>query len=462
MELIYTALWLSPFVIAALVIVLCFVAVIGSSNDFRVGVWMIACTYVLDAISMSSPLLYVGLMIYTADLPMVLVASAAAIRWFGAKQMPRRHPAWLLFALAFMASLFLGLMIHGTSAGVQARPDFNALAAASYALSFPIRRPQLRAMLVALAWAALMLTMLSIYRWTVTYADITSLLPPSGSFTVDGSMRVLNSNAALLITQVALVGVFFFGSGLAPLLARMTAPALLMVALALQHRSVWLAGLVAASLSMLLARSSRAPWWQQAILLSVAVVAVVAPLVLSDSLLGQVQSSATRAVKGEGTVLARFENWRATVHDWVGEGPAAIAVGSPPGGQTTRIYDSETGKRVAIAFGTHNNYLHMLTSHGLLGLAMWSWVVGLGLIGLWRARRLRGEPAEMATMLLVLLCSQLVYYIAYDVDYVQALIMGTVLAWVFQHQRETAGVVGAVDDAPGAPAGRAFDARAGA
>jgi hypothetical protein len=68
----------------------------------------------------------------------------------------------------------------------------------------------------------------------------------------------------------------------------------------------------------------------------------------------------------------------------------------------------------------------------------------------------------MATMLLVLLCSQLVYYIAYDVDYVQALIMGTVLAWVFQHQRETAGVVGAVDDAPGAPAGRAFDARAGA
>lgn len=440
MELIYTLLGLSPFFLAVLVVLGCFAAVIGACNDFRVGLWVLACTYVLDTMSLGAPLLYVGLLLYTTDLPMVLLAAAAAVRWIASPQVPRRHPAWLLFALGFLAALALGLMLHGTQAGVQARPEFNALAAASYALSFPIRREQLKSLLVALAWVAVVLALLSVYRWIVTFVPITSLLPPGDAYNIDTPVRVVNSNIALLLAQVGLLGVFFFGSGLAPLVARIAAPGLLMATLALQHRSVWLAALVGVCVSLLVARSSRTPWWQQILLIGVAAVAVSAPLVLSSSLLGQVQTSATRAVQGQDTVIARFENWRATVSDWVREGPVAIAVGSPPGGDTTRVYKADTGKTVAIGFGTHNNYVNMLTSRGLLGLTTWVWLVGLALLVLWRARRAGGEPAEAASMLFVLLCSQLAYYIAYDVDYVQAFILGTVLAWVFQHQREAASV----------------------
>ena len=462
MELIYSVLWLTPFVIGALVVLGCFATIIGACNDFRVGLWITAVTFVLDTMSLGAPLLYVGLLLYTTDLPMVLVATAAAIRWIGSSQLPRRHPAWLLFGLGFLAALAVGLMLHGTRAGVQARPEFNALAAASYALSFPIRRAQLKSMLLALAWAALMLTLLSIYRWIVTFAPITSLLPPGDAYNLDTPVRVVNSNIALLLAQVGLLGVFFFGSGLAPLLARMTAPGLLMATLALQHRSVWLAALVGVCVSLLVSRSSRTPWWQQIVLVGVAAAAVAAPLMLSSSLLGQVQTSATRAVKGQDTVTARFENWRATVSDWAREGPVAIAVGTAPGADATRVYESESGKTVAIGFGAHNNYVSMLTARGVLGLATWAWLVLLALRVLWRARRAGGEQAEAAAMLLVLLCTQLTYYVAYDVDYVQAFILGTALAWVFQHQRESALSSRPADATDPSPAQAAYGARAGA
>jgi hypothetical protein len=451
MELIFSVLWLSPFLIAVLLVLGSFVAVIGACNDFRVGLWVTVTAFVLDAVSMSGPVLNLGMTIYAADLPMVLVALAAAIRWAGAADMPRRHLAWFLFALAFLSSFALGLLRYGSAAGVQARPDFYALAAASYALAFPIERPQLRAMLVALAWAAVAIALLSLYRWVVYLTPIASLLPPGGVYNIDGPMRVVNSNNALLLAQVALVGVFFFGSGLAPVLARLAAPALLMATLALQHRSVWLAGLVGACISVLAARGSRTPWWQQVLLVGIAAAAVAAPLMFSKTLSGQVQSSATRAVQGEGTVTARFDNWEVTLAQWVGGGPVSVAVGSPPGGDKTRVYYTENGQKVVVNFSTHNNYVHVLTSQGLLGLVTWCWVLVVGLLGLWRLRQAREESAEAASMLLVLLCTQLAYYVAYDVDYLQAFILGTALAWVFQRQRQPAVPAGSVAPAPAEP-----------
>jgi hypothetical protein len=438
-ELIFSALWITPFLVAVLITLGSVVAVIGACNDFRVGVWVTAAAFTADTVSMSGPVLNLGLTLYAADLPMVLLALAAAIRWAGAADVPRRHLAWFLFALAFLSSFALGLLRHGSAAGVQARPDFYALAAASYALSFPVGRQQLRSMLVALAWTACVITVLSVYRWVVYLTPIASLLPPGGVYNIDGPMRVVNSNQALLLAQVALLGVFFFGSGLAPVLARLAAPVLLMATLALQHRSVWLAGLVGVCTSLLVARGSRTPWWQQVLLVGVAAAAVAAPLVFSKTLSGQVQSSATRAVQGEGTVTARFDNWEISIARWVGGGPVAVAIGSPPGGDTTRVYYTENGQKVVVNFGTHNNYVHMLTSQGLLGLALWCWVTATGLLGLWRLRRAQAEFADSASMLLVLMCSQLAYYVAYDVDYLQAFILGTAVAWVFQRQREPVG-----------------------
>lgn len=451
MELIFDALWISPFVIAVLLALGSFVAVIGACNDFRVGLWVTVAAFVLDAVTMGGPVLQLGITVYAADLPMVLVALAAAIRWAGATDVPRRHLAWFLFALAFLSSFALGLLRYGSAAGVQARPDFYALAAASYALAFPVGRQQLRALLVGLAWAAAAIAVLSVYRWVVYLTPISSLLPPGGVYNIDGPMRVVNSNNALLLAQVALVGVFFFGSGLAPVLARVAAPVMLMATLALQHRSVWLAGLVGVCASVLAARGSRTPWWQQVLLVGIAAAAVAAPLAFSKTLSGQVQSSATRAVQGEGTVTARFDNWEVTLAGWVGGGPVSVAVGSPPGADSTRVYYTENGQKVVVNFGTHNNYVHVLTSQGLLGLVTWCWVLVAGLHGLWRLRLAGEETAAGASMLLVLMCTQLAYYVAYDVDYLQAFILGTALAWVFQRQRERAAPGVAVAPGPAEP-----------
>ena len=54
MELIYMAMWYLPFVVGALVMLLCVVGVIGACNDFRVGLWIITATFLADCFTMGA------------------------------------------------------------------------------------------------------------------------------------------------------------------------------------------------------------------------------------------------------------------------------------------------------------------------------------------------------------------------------------------------------------------------
>ncbi|MFM7534096.1 MAG: O-antigen ligase family protein [Rubrivivax sp.] len=447
MELIYTILWYLPFVIAALLVLLGVVAVIAACNDFRVGLWIITATFLADCITMGAPILRIGVTWFITDVPLVLIAAAAAVRWLFASTMPRRYAPWLLFALAFLGSLGVGLAINGTSAGVSARPAFYAIAVGSYALSFPMRGEQIHRLMAALAFAAVGLLALSMYRWAVYLLDIRDLLPVGGVYNVDGAIRVVHANAALAIAQVAVIGVLFAGSRLVSPSMRLAAPALIAATLVLQHRSVWLAAIVAVFVGLLLARRARTSWWQSVALVVGAVAVVGATMALSPQLRADVSASASRAVQGQGTVAARFDNWQASLGEWYSKGPAVIAMGRPPGGEQWRVLKAEEGERYLVTHGTHNHYLELLQSHGVLGLTLWLWVVAVCVAGLWRHRQAEDEDRGIPSVLLALILSQAVYFVAYNVDYMQTLILCCALAWVLQRK----GVLAAAGIAP-APA----------
>jgi O-antigen ligase len=434
MEYLFLALSYAPFAVAAGVGLALPALLVGAYSNFAVGLWLIATTFVLEAVNMSQPFLRVGLTLYVPDIPLALIAAAAGLRWLLSDAVPRRHPAWAVLVLVFLLGLAYGLVRHGTGAGVQARPMFYALAAASYALTFPIGERELRHLVRAMLVAGCALMALVAYRWLVYFLPLRDLLPPGGTYNIDGPIRVVGANWSMLLAATFVCAVFFARPLGSTGTLRLAAPLLLAFVLLLQHRSVWL-GLIGATLmALLVARAQRVPLWQQVALLIAMATTAAAPLLFSQTLSSQVQRSATTAITGQGTVEARFENWQATIEQWWGEGNRVRLLGREPGASTVREIETDTGT-LKIAFGAHNNYVDALTRLGLIGfvalLAFYAYV----LRGLVRLHRQRLPDAPFTALLLVLLAGQLVFHVAYQADYMGFLAFGVAGAWVAGHAR---------------------------
>lgn len=434
MEAFFLLLGLMPYLVAGVLGLTLPLLFLGAYNHFGVGLAVVVFTMVAEALNFGQPLLRIGITIYVPDLPMVLIGMTAVLRWMLRDDLPRRHAAWVLLALLFLVDLAIGLAKNGTAAGVQGRGTFYAIAAGTYAMSFSISRQHVRQLMLGMTAAAFAFMLMCAYRWTVYYLPVPELLPPSGSYNVDGAIRVIGANLALVIADMVVVGLFFARPALGTHIARWLAPLLLATVLVLQHRSVWLAGIVGILLCLLLARVQRVPLWQQLSVLVLVAATAASPLFFSSTVSDQVQSSASTAVTGQGTVDARFANWRATLQQWWGDGPRAVVMGRELGSDTTRIVDAEGGA-VKIRYGVHNHYVDVLTSLGFLGLIFNVIVFFYAAMGLLRQALRRDEDSPCSALLLVLLGVQLTYYVAYTVDYMQYLVLGLSVAWVSNHEK---------------------------
>lgn len=440
----------SPFVVAVLMGVLFPLLAMQCYRHFAAGMVVVGLSILVDAYFLQSAGIELGLKLYVADFALVLIAGIAAARWLSAADQPRRHLAWVVFATVFFVGLAIGLGKAGTAAGVQARNDFYALAAATYAMSFPIAARHVRQLTDALVVIALLLLALCVYRWTVYYSPLPDLLPPEGTYNIDGAIRVIGSNSALIVAQALLLGIFFPSVGFGVWMSRLLAPFLLGGVVVLQHRSVWLAALVGVLVSLLMAGARQASRLKQMLLLGVIGLVTALALLLGDSgsnLSGQLTRSASTALAGQGTAHARFENWRATLGQWIGEGPRALAIGRGFGGDTTRYVYTESGERREISFGAHNHYVAVLSGMGIVGFGAWIAVIAFAVRGLYRFCA-GGDGGVEAAALFMLMCTQLVYYVAYGSDYLQFLIFGVAVAYVSQRQREDRPAAGPLSPRP--------------
>lgn len=420
-----------PFVAALLLGVGVPLVMLAAYRHLGAGLAVIGLAWAAEILTMSRPVLYVGMFVHVADLLLVLLALVAAARWLLRPDVPQRYLAWVVVVAVFGVGLVWGLVQHGRAAGVEARPDFYAIAAASYVMSFPLQSDRWRSA-VRLLWALAIVTLLVCsYRWIVFYTPIPELLPRAGSYNVGSDIRVVPANAALLLAQLLLLGVFFGGGREAVLhAARLTAPVLLALVLVLQHRSVWLASIVGVLAGLMLARAQQAPRWQQ-VLLALALISVtLLPLVSSSFLAEQLSSSAKRALAGRDTVADRFENWRATLRQWAGDGPVAIAVGRVRGADARRVVSDDDGGDRVIEYQAHNHYVSTLSQGGVIGLAAYLWLLLSLLRALIRAVRRADEHARTAALWLLLLAMQLAYFVAYGIEFVQYTLLGLALAWV--------------------------------
>jgi hypothetical protein len=160
-------------------------------------------------------------------------------------------------------------------------------------------------------------------------------------------------------------------------------------------------------------------------------------LAFGGGLTSEIKSSAERAIDGQGTVYARFENWKVTVDIWRTSGVISILFGREPGSDTRRIIATSEGERRYISFSAHNNYVSILTGTGIIGLAALIWTLGTVFIRLYHSYRAGDEAADESSLLLVLMATQLTYYLAYSADYFQYVLLGVALAFTMNRIPES-------------------------
>ena len=434
---LFTAYQVAPYLLAFLLGIAIPALGVVCYWNFAAGLTVTSVMFSLETLYRDVGGVHIGISIYYTDIVLLFIAVIAALRVVAARDVPRRHAAWMLYALAFVISLVVGLINYGAGAGVQARAYFYSVAVGSYAMSFRIEPRHVKAVVTAFASLSLLFIGVCVYRWIVYYTPIPDLLPPEGNYNPDGAIRVIKSNEALILAQALVVGLFFAGISRSALLARIASPPILGVVLALQHRSVWLATLVGILAAVFVARSRDGSRVGQ-LLLAVAIVSVTSlPLALSDrlsGLSGQVSGAAERAVDAQGSVGERVDNWKGLIQLWAAT-PRSILVGQSFGSDSTRyVQDHLNGGEHKITYFAHNHYVQTLYNLGLVGIVAFLAVQVYAVNGLYRLCA-NGHGEQTAALLLVLVLMQAAYYVPYGTDYFQSAILGVAIAFVATRQR---------------------------
>jgi hypothetical protein len=372
-----------------------------------------------------------GIRVSVPDIVSILMGAAVVLRLLLFPEARSKLVVWHAFVFSVLISLGIGLASFGTSGGVAARPYFYAIVMGSYALSFRGDERMVRHLLSCLASLSSMLVLVVFARWIITYVPIPSLLPPGGRFSFDEAsmLRVVTSYEAMAMAQVAVVALFYPLAAPAVRRLRLLLPALFVVVLALQHRSVWLATLAATGARFALPQAGRKASIQL-LAMTVLLGAVIVPAVMSGRVgdAGQdIARSADRAVAMTGTARARLDSWDFMVGKWMAGGPRAILLGLPMGTSAERTLINDRREQIKVNFQAHNFYVQTLFNTGILGIGAILWVYGFVLVWLYRGLG-DSQLGSVSGAMLLLTVAQVVYYLPYGIDYLQGLILGVASA----------------------------------
>ena len=145
------------------------------------------------------------------------------------------------------------------------------------------------------------------------------------------------------------------------------------------QRTVWVAGLVAATVLSVARRKNGRSTTARRLIVAVAAVGVVLLVAAGPA---TVTRNLETGSQETGTFDWRLEGWSALIHRQLNGSTVDLAVGSPGGTGEDRVLK---GQRVTVA--AHSEYVSTLDLVGLIGLSLLAWVCGSTLV--WSRRRLR-------------------------------------------------------------------------
>jgi hypothetical protein len=342
-----------------------------------------------------------------------VLAAASAARLLRAGRPSAPQKVLLAFAVVLAWSVVRGADVNGINAAVnEARKYLTFTAATLYFSTVEPRREVFDRIARMWLWAAFALAGLTLLRWVANAAGVTGGLFGSGT-----SMRVIPSAAALVLAQGALLGLPALRDWREGWLRYIT-PTLVVFALLLQHRTVWVIT-AGAALYLLFRAGALEPRVLGALSAGLAVFAVLALTLFNDvddGVAAQLQSSATTT----NTFEWRVAGWQVLIED---AGPEGIEVvtGSPFGGGWERVLDGNV-----VDVSPHNFYLETYLRMGFAGVVGLLALYALALRGARRTSALDGFLAR--DVLTAMVVMQLGYYITYTPNGAQAILLGLACA----------------------------------
>ena len=361
------------------------------------------------------PSLWLGGMRFgVTDMVAVIVLAAAVARCLRLRHLSR-HQHWLIMlGVLLLVSLMLGIASHGQSSISDCRLYFFFVGAALYMATF---RPTADLYdRIGRIWlmAAVLMVLLACVRWLQVFAGI-DLGVPAEINGVDIEIRVLDGPYAFFLAGPLILTVPFWLRRGQARWVRWLGVVLLVVLIALDRRTVWLAIFV--GLAVLLLRGRRLKPRAVALVVAASIVIV---LVFAGDVLARDQSP-PGTVTSTGSVTWRIEGWSYLVASW-SESPVTWLVGKPFGSGFAYTADG-----LKIDAHPHNFYIETMIRAGLGGLiALIALTVGL-LRRLWRVSG-GGVGLFDPSVLAPLLAMQLIWYLTWVPGLEQGIVTGIAIA----------------------------------
>lgn len=392
------------------------------SSRPMVGAWLAAIAYLYDATWFGAPPLFTGGVDVTLyDLINSLLAAAALMRLLRRDATFNKAATLTLLLLLglWFYSLFRGFEEFGKTAGVQSRENFYFFAVALYLASFRIDEELLKKLMRVAVVICIWLIGLAVARWIgegtgIYHMDLTFLRT---------EFRSLNSTQASTLMMAALAGTFGYLRGInSRAMNVLTAVSYVMVVI-LQHRSTWVAGFVALFILCLYERRRLAPKLPPVLLGLFIAMLIVVPVSVylgwTDSLVAALVESVDSAGRSRGTHTDRMVSWVALVQEWQDYPWLQWAFGRGYGAGYYRVVMG-----VFEDFSPHNFYVQLLVMIGLVGLIVFVSLNASTLIRFIMRSGNEGESGLIARIFVVLLISNLIYYLPYQGDYPHGMLLG--------------------------------------
>ena len=349
----------------------------------------------------------------------LFVAGLIRLIYTTASNNPQR--LWLLFSALAMLAFVLGASRYGVHvAGLYFRPVFYLIAGGFYALSFEWSEEDFFGAMRLWAFAAALLVVVAALRWLMPGEGFWS---PSNYMAVGRFLyqreRVLPAASSLLLSQVAIVGIFGWARGRSGPAERLLTVACLAMVLFLFHRSVWVSTVIAVAGVTFYARRDIGRLGGIAALLAVALgaVSMLAAGLGHDLIASPVASALQEAVSDNSTLDWRVQGWRFLLRRALSSGPINLLFGSGFGSGYERLINNNV-----VVVSPHNAYLEMFLNTGIAGAMAWffyHWRAFWNLLS--SVRDPAGNDVEAA---LALIISLMIYNIPYSPGYEQGIMLG--------------------------------------
>ena len=443
MEIIYELLsaffTVMPFIVVVLLAFTICISCVLFINSATAAIGLMVVIFLLETASLTPLVMHLGLSLYPPDLLVLLLLPGFFYRLVILKKFRSIPRAWWVLGLVQMTLFAWGVVSFGTGAGVDYRPHFYVWLGAAYLATFDYDEVWARRFLKFFIMMGIGVCVIAYFRWimgAVDYKFQRELLQLDS--TGVGFQRVVAAGPMFITACALLVTAYQAATNRTKPMAWMLVLLFGITILAMQHRSVWMAtfaGIMALGWALSRVRSGvGSKFLSMGLGLGLLLLVIVASGKFGGAV-DSVQQQAERATSTtSGTFAGRVGGWQSLLKMWVdSHSPVTYLVGKPFGGGYERYQLGSAGAQ-KVGYMPHNYYVHLLYRGGLIGLFAFLWVVAQSLKVL--LMRMKNKQDAIAPLLFAMLVAQLVYFIPYELDYAQMILIGLLLGLISSEQKK--------------------------